>query len=65
MKYESQFGMRFDEVTASNLLKVDLEGNVVDPGTGAGPLFKQGFVVHSAVHAARSDIHAVRHCRNL
>jgi len=28
------FGLRFDEVTASNLLKVDLEGNVMDPGTG-------------------------------
>eukprot|EP00656_Telonema_subtile_P001769 TRINITY_DN10766_c0_g1_i1.p2 TRINITY_DN10766_c0_g1~~TRINITY_DN10766_c0_g1_i1.p2 ORF type:complete len:124 (+),score=15.71 TRINITY_DN10766_c0_g1_i1:125-496(+) len=45
------FGLRFDEVTASNLLKVDLEGNVIDPGTGAGPLFKQGFVVHlSLIH---------------
>ena len=30
---------------ASSLLKVDLDGNVVDKGTNQGPLFKQGFVV--------------------
>ncbi|CAE7605262.1 Add1 [Symbiodinium natans] len=58
------FGLRFDEVTASSLLKVDLDGNVVDKGTNQGPLFKQGFVVHSAVHAARPDITCVWHCHH-
>eukprot|EP00746_Dinoflagellata_sp_MGD_P104952 gnl/MRDRNA2_/MRDRNA2_43616_c0_seq1.p1 gnl/MRDRNA2_/MRDRNA2_43616_c0~~gnl/MRDRNA2_/MRDRNA2_43616_c0_seq1.p1 ORF type:complete len:324 (+),score=65.68 gnl/MRDRNA2_/MRDRNA2_43616_c0_seq1:106-1077(+) len=58
------FGIRFDEVTASNLLKVDLQGQVVDPGTGAGPLLTQGFVVHSSVHMARPELHAVWHCHH-
>lgn len=58
------FGIRFDEVTASNLLKVNVDGEVVDPGTGAGPLLKQGFVVHSSVHLARPDLHAVWHCHH-
>lgn len=58
------FGLRFDEVTASNLLKVNLEGKIVDPGTGAGPLFLQGFVVHSAIHMHREDLHAVWHCHH-
>jgi adducin len=55
------FGLKFNEVYASSLLKVDLSGNIVDPGDGSGPLFKQGFVVHSAVHQARHDINVVVH----
>lgn len=58
------FGLRFDEVTASSLLKVDLEGSVLDKGSDHGPLFKQGFVVHSAVHAARPDVKCVWHCHH-
>ena len=53
------FGLRYDEVKASNLLKVDLEGNKVAPSDW--PLLKQGFVVHSAVHAARPDVACVIH----
>jgi len=55
------FGLRFDEVTASSLLKVDIDANIVDSGTNVGPLFKQGFVVHSSVHAVRKDCHIVWH----
>mmetsp|Transcript_15177 Transcript_15177/g.23194 ORF Transcript_15177/g.23194 Transcript_15177/m.23194 type:complete len:298 (-) Transcript_15177:561-1454(-) len=55
------FGLRFDEVTASSLLKVDIDANIVDSGTNTGPLFKQGFVVHSSVHAVRKDCHIVWH----
>mmetsp|Transcript_24795 Transcript_24795/g.56054 ORF Transcript_24795/g.56054 Transcript_24795/m.56054 type:complete len:317 (+) Transcript_24795:39-989(+) len=58
------FGLRFEEVTASSLLTVDLDGNVVDKGTNQGPLFKQGFVVHSAVHAVRRDVACVWHCHH-
>lgn len=53
------FGLTFDEVTASNLVKVDLEGNILD----ATP-FKinpAGFTIHSAVHSVRSDAHCVLH----
>jgi len=45
------FGFMFHEITASNLLKVDLEGNKVEPSPH--PIHKAGFVIHSAVHAAR------------
>lgn len=60
----NSFGLGFDEVTASSLLKVDLDGNIVDKGMDQGPLFKQGFVVHSAVHAHRPDLKCVWHCHH-
>ena len=54
----NRFGLRFDEITASSLVKVDLEGNVVD---GPEDLNVTGFVIHSAVHAAREDVVCVMH----
>lgn len=54
------YGLRFGEVTASNLVTVDLDGNVVDDPFGAG-VNAAGFTIHSAVHAARPDIHCVLH----
>ncbi len=53
------FGLLYDEVTASNLVKVDLEGRVVDDG--AGPINPAGFVIHSAIHAGRPDVGCVIH----
>ena len=53
------FGLMFDEVTASNLVKIDVDGNVVlDNGYGVN---SAGFTIHSAVHMARDDAHAVMH----
>lgn len=59
----NRFGLRFDEVTASNLVTIDLDGNVIDPGsdTSEDDINVTGFVIHSAVHAARPDIHCVMH----
>ncbi len=54
------FGLWFSEVTASNLVKVDLEGNVVDDPGGYG-INKAGFTIHSAVHAVRHDLDCVLH----
>lgn len=53
------YGLFFDEMTASCLVKVDLDGNVVDKT----PYFinPAGFTIHSAVHAAREDAHFVMH----
>ena len=48
------FGLIYQEVMASNLLKVDLKGNKVMPSPY--PVFAPGFVVHSSVHAAREDV---------
>ena len=55
----NRFGLRFDEVRASNLVKVDVAGRVVD-GSGA-PVNPSGFAIHGAVHAARSDAVCVMH----
>src|SRR5437870_4066965 len=53
------YGMMFDEVTASSLVKVDLEGRVVmDTPFIINPA---GFTIHSAVHAAREDALCVMH----
>ncbi len=60
----NRFGLRHDEITASNLVTIDLDGNVIDPGSGAPTDFDinvTGFVIHSAIHAARKDIQCVMH----
>jgi ribulose-5-phosphate 4-epimerase/fuculose-1-phosphate aldolase len=53
------YGMMFDEVTASSLVKIDLKGNKVTES----PYFinPAGFTIHSAVHAAREDALCVMH----
>ncbi|MPS29297.1 class II aldolase/adducin family protein [Pigmentiphaga sp.] len=53
------FGLMFDEVRASNLVKIDIDGNVVEPTRH--PIHRAGFVIHSAVHAARPDARCVIH----
>ncbi len=53
------YGMLFEEITASSLVKVDLEGNkVLD---SEHPVNPAGFVIHSAVHDAREDAGCVLH----
>lgn len=57
------YGLLFTEITASNLLKVDLDGKLVEPT----PYFfnPAGFTIHSAVHAAREDAKCVLHLHTL
>ncbi len=53
------YGLRFDEVTASNLVKVDMDGRIVgDQGQEINPA---GFVIHSAIHMVRRDVQCVMH----
>ncbi|MGB5542759.1 MAG: class II aldolase/adducin family protein [Gammaproteobacteria bacterium] len=53
------YGLLFEEINASNLVKVDLDGNkVLD---SPHPVNPAGFVIHSAVHAARDDAQCVIH----
>lgn len=53
------FGLHYSEVKASNLVKVDLDGNIVGPSQwGINPA---GYVAHSAVHAVREDAHCIMH----
>ncbi|HEN8729369.1 TPA: class II aldolase/adducin family protein [Pseudomonas putida] len=53
------YGLLFDEITASSLVKIDLQGRPVDPSPH--PVNPAGFVIHSAIHAAREDAHCVLH----
>ena len=53
------YGFLFDEITASSLVKVDLDGRKVMESPY--PINPAGFVIHSAVHAAREDAHCVLH----
>ena len=53
------YGMLFDEITASSLIKIDLAGNkVMDSPYDINPA---GFTIHSAIHAAREDAQCVLH----
>ncbi len=54
------YGMMFDEITASNLVKIDLDGKVQDDPLGMG-VNEAGFVIHSCMHAARPEINCVIH----
>jgi ribulose-5-phosphate 4-epimerase/fuculose-1-phosphate aldolase len=53
------YGLMFDEITASSLIKVDQDCNKLI--TSPHPVNPAGFVIHSAVHAARPDIQCVLH----
>jgi ribulose-5-phosphate 4-epimerase/fuculose-1-phosphate aldolase len=54
------FGLLFDEITASNLVTVDVDGTIVDDPLGLG-INQAGYVIHSAIHRARPDLKAVLH----
>lgn len=56
-------GLLYGEVTASNLLKVDMQGDVLDPGSTTLRLNKAAFSLHGAIHAARPDLKALVHIR--
>src|SRR5688572_3799450 len=53
------YGMMFSEITASSLVKVDLEGRKLDDSPFE--INPAGFMIHSAVHAAREDAACVLH----
>jgi ribulose-5-phosphate 4-epimerase/fuculose-1-phosphate aldolase len=54
------FGQLWDEISASTLVKVTLDGEVVGDPTGFG-FNRAGYVIHSAVHRARPDVGCVMH----
>ena len=53
------FGLHYSEVTASNLVKVDIQGNIV--GHSDWPINPAGFTFHGAIHATLPDAHCVMH----
>jgi len=62
------YGMLYEEITASSLIKIDHEGNVLaKPDFGPGLDYgvnRAGFVIHSAIHMARHDVECVAHTHN-
>ncbi|XP_052745651.1 protein hu-li tai shao isoform X7 [Bicyclus anynana] len=57
-------GLLPHEVTASSLVKVDMQGAVQDQGTTNFPVNVEGFSLHASVHAARPDVRCVLHVRS-
>lgn len=60
----NRFGLRHDEICASNLITINQDGTVIDPGsvsTSHDDINITGYVIHSAIHAARPDTHCVMH----
>lgn len=55
----NEFGLGYDEVRASNLVRIDLDGNVLEEGDRRINI--PGYIIHSAVHGARHDVHCVMH----
>lgn len=57
------YGLMFEEMTASSMVKIDLQGNKLDDNPH--PINPAGFVIHSAIHAAREDAKCVLHVHSL
>jgi ribulose-5-phosphate 4-epimerase/fuculose-1-phosphate aldolase len=61
----NQYGVLFDEMRASDLVKIDLDGNIIEEAHHAGMSARKvnaaGFCIHSAIHMARPDIMCVVH----
>jgi ribulose-5-phosphate 4-epimerase/fuculose-1-phosphate aldolase len=57
------YGLFFDEITASSLVKIDVHGNKLQDSPF--PVNPAGFVIHSAIHAARHDVMCVLHTHTL
>ena len=57
------YGVFFDEISASSLVKIDLEGNKVQDSPF--PVNAAGFIIHSAIHQARHDAKCVLHTHTL
>ncbi len=57
------YGLLFEEITASSLIKIDLQGNKLEES--AFSVNPAGFTIHSAIHAARHDAQCVMHTHTL
>jgi len=55
------YGLMYEEITASSLVKINLDGRILDSGDRDAQINQAGYVIHSAVHAARHDVQCVIH----
>ncbi|XP_049521373.1 protein hu-li tai shao-like isoform X10 [Dermacentor silvarum] len=58
------FGLLYHEVTASSLLKLDMQSNVIDSGTTTFHFNRPAYMVHAAIHANRPDIKCIIHLQH-
>lgn len=58
------YGMLYEEMTASSMIRIDIEGKVLFNATDYG-VNQAGYVIHSAVHAARHDVDCIIHTHTL
>ena len=58
------YGMLYEEMTASSMIKIDIDGNIIFNATEYD-INQAGYVIHSAVHAARHDVDCVIHTHTL
>jgi len=57
----NQYGVMFHEMRASDLVKIDYDGNIVEDGNQSRRVNAAGFCIHSAIHMARHDLMCVVH----
>jgi ribulose-5-phosphate 4-epimerase/fuculose-1-phosphate aldolase len=53
------YGLLYEQITASSLVRIDVDGNILDETPYK--VNQAGFVIHSAIHMARKDLHCVLH----
>ncbi|XP_077501569.1 adducin 1-like protein hts isoform X5 [Amblyomma americanum] len=58
------FGLLYHEVTASSLLKLDMQSNVIDSGTTTFHFNRPAYMIHAAIHANRPDIKCIIHLQH-
>jgi ribulose-5-phosphate 4-epimerase/fuculose-1-phosphate aldolase len=59
----NEFGLHYTEITASNLIKIDLDGTIIDDAALArgARINPAGYIIHGCIHGARDDVRAVLH----
>jgi len=59
------YGLLYNEITASSLIKIDIEGNEITPSPTGYKVNPAGFIIHGAVHKARPDVGCVLHTHSM
>lgn len=57
----NNYGLFYEEVTASSLVKINLAGEMIGPQSGPSVINHAGYIIHSAIHEARHDVGCVLH----
>jgi ribulose-5-phosphate 4-epimerase/fuculose-1-phosphate aldolase len=57
----NSYGLLYEEITASSLCEIDLDGTIISKPHGNFGINPAGYVIHSAIHAARNDVGCVIH----